>query len=150
MPDETPASLLQSTSNPTIIRPGVTPRQSTGLQFSISLHENDQSKTTKETPPLSSLLSDVRPLLSRPNHQKNDQDHSALEREHRREIYTDRARRTKRRRFNQHLQYSLKPEFSTWRIVFWDNRRQEYTIQGTSLPSQRLVVPPQEITALSR
>ena len=32
---------------------------------------------------------------------------------------------------------------------FWDNRRQEYTIQNTSLPSQRLVVPPQEITALS-
>ena len=34
--------------------------------------------------------------------------------------------------------------------VFWDSKRQEYTIQSTSLPSQRLVVPPQAITALPR
>ena len=42
-----------------------------------------------------------------------------------------------------------KPEFSIWEIVCWDNRRQEYTIQSTSLPSQRLVVPPKATTALS-
>ena len=59
--------------------------------------------------------------------------------------------RTKRPRFNQHLQYCLKPEFCKWEIVFfWDGERQEFTIQSTSLPSQRLVVPPQAITALPR
>ena len=34
--------------------------------------------------------------------------------------------------------------------MVWDSKRQEYTIQSTSLPSQRLVVPPQAITALPR
>ena len=77
----------------------------------ISLPENDQSNTTEELPPFSSLLSDVRPLLSRPNHLKLQPDHSALGRQHRREECTNHARRTKRPRFNQHLQYCLKPEF---------------------------------------
>ena len=35
-------------------------------------------------------------------------------------------------------------------MFFWDSKRQEYTIQNTSLPSQRLVVPPEAITALPR
>ena len=30
---------------------------------------------------------------------------------------------------------------------FWDSKRQDYTIQSTSLPSQRLAIPPQAITA---
>ena len=71
-------------------------------------------------------------------------------RQHRRENYTNRTRRTKRPRFNQHLLYSLKQEFSIRELIFWDSRRQEYTIQSTSLPSQRLVVPPQAITAFPR
>ena len=64
------------------------------------------------------------------------------------EYYTNHARRTRRPRFNQQLQYCLKPEFCKWEIIFWDGKRQEYTIQNTFLPSQRLVVPPQAITAL--
>ena len=123
-PDETPASPLQSTSNPTTIIPGVTPSLSTGLQFSISFSETDQSKTSEELPSFNSLLSDVRPLILRPNHLKFQPDHSALGSQHRRENYINRARRTKRPRSNQHLQYSLKPEFSTWELVFWDSRRQ--------------------------
>ena len=61
---------------------------------------------------------------------------------------TNHARRTRRPRFNQQLQYCLKPEFCKWEIIFWDGKRQEYTIQNTYLSSQRLVVPPQAITAL--
>ena len=34
--------------------------------------------------------------------------------------------------------------------MFWDSQRQEYTIQKTSLPSQRLVVTPLAITTFSR
>ena len=151
-PDETPATPLRSTNNPTkvISKPASSP--STGLQFPISLPKTDQSKTTDELPPFSSLLPDVRPLLSRPNHLKFQPDHSTLGRQHRREYYTNHTRRTKWPRFNQQLQDSLKPKFSTWEIIFWDSWRQEYTIQSTSLPShsQRLVVPPQAITAFSR
>ena len=149
-PDETSASPLLSTSNPTNVIPDAASSTSTGLQFSISLPKTDQSKTTDKLPPFHSLLPDVRPLLSRPNHLKLQPDHSALGHQHRREFYTSHVRRTKRPRFNQHLQYCLKPEFCKWEIIYWDSKRQEYTIQSTSLPSQRLVVPPQEITALPR
>ena len=149
-PDETPASPLQTAHNSTTTAPDVTSCSSTGLQFSVSLPKIDQSKTTEKLPPFHSFLSDVRPLLSRPNHLKLQPDHSALRRQHRREYYTNHTRRTKRPRFNQHLQYSLKQEVSTWEIISWNSRRQEYTIQSTSLPSQRLVVPPQAITAFPR
>ena len=73
-------------------------------------------------------------------------DHPAIGGQHRREYYTHRARRTKRPQFNQHLQYNLVLELFKWEIVSWDSRRQDYTIQNTSLPSQRLVLPPQAIT----
>ena len=149
-PDETPASPLQPTNNPTTIVPDVASSSSTGLQFSISLPITDQSKNTEKLPPFHSLLSDARPVLSRPNHLKLQPDQSALGRQHRRENYTNHTRRTKRPRFDQNLQYSLKREFSKWEIIFWDSRRQDYTIQSTSLPSQRLVVPPQAITAFPR
>ena len=118
-----------------------------GSQLPISSPEVSQSEDTPELP-FSSFVSDVRPLLSRPNQLKLRPDPAVLGRQHRREYYTNHARRTRRPRFNQQLQYCLKPEFCKWEITFWDGRRQEYTIQNTSLPSQRLVVPPQAITAL--
>ena len=149
-PDKTPASPLQTTNNPTTTLPDLASSSSTGLQLSISLPKTDQSKTTEKLPLFHSLLSDVQPLLSRPDHLKLRADHSALGCQHRREYYTNHTRRTKRPRFDQNLQYSLKHEFSTWEIIFCDSRRQEYTIQSTSLPSQRLVVPPQAINAFPR
>ena len=145
--DEPPSLTLLSTSQPPTINPDVTPPTLIGSQFPIS-SEVSQSEDTQELPPFSSFLSDVRLLLSRPNDLKLQPDHSALGRQHRREYYTNHACRTKRPRFNQHLQYCLKPEFCKWEIIFWDGKRQEYTIQSTSLPSQRMVVPPQAITAL--
>ena len=100
LPDEKPTSPLKPTNNPTTTLPDVNSSLLTGLQFSISLPENDQSENTQELPPFNSLLSDVRPLLSRPNHLKFQPNHSILGRQHRREYYTNRARRTKRARFN--------------------------------------------------
>ena len=140
-PDETPASPLQPTNNPTTTVSDVASPHSTGLQFSISLRENNQPKLTDGLPPFSSFLSDVRLLLSRPNCLKLQPDQSVLGRQHRREYYTNHTRKTKRPRFDQKLQYSLKQEFSTWEIMFWDNRRQEYTIQSTSLPSSASTLP---------
>ena len=148
--DEPPSLTLLSTSQPPTIHPDVAPSASTGPQFSISSPEASQPENTQEFPPFSSFLSDVRPLLSRPNHLKLQPDQSALGRQHRRKYYTNHAGRTKRPRFNQHLQYCLKPKFCTWELIFWDGKRQEYTIQSTSFPSKRLVVPPQAITALPR
>ena len=93
--DEMPAPPLPSNSQPPTITADVASSASIGSQFSISLHEPSQSENTQELSPFSSLLSDVRPLLSRPNHFKLQLDHSALGRQHRREYYTNHARRTK-------------------------------------------------------
>ena len=87
----------------------------------MSLPKTDESKTTEKLPPFHSLLSDVRSLLSKPNHLKLQPDPSALGCQHRREYYTNRTRRIKRPRFDQNLQYSLKHEFLTWEIIFWDS-----------------------------
>ena len=146
-PDEPPSLTLLATSQPPTINTDVAPIL-IGSQLPISSPEVNQSEDTSELPPFSSFLSDVRPLLSRPNQLKLRPDSAVLGRQHRREYYTNHARRTRRPRFNQQLQYCLKPEFCKWEIIVWDGKRQEYTIQNTFLPSQRLVVPPQAITAL--
>ena len=61
--------------------------------------------------------------------------HPFLGGQHGREYYTNRAGGTKRHQFNHHLPYNLILEFFQWEIVSWDSRRQDYTIQNTSLPS---------------
>ena len=147
-PDEQPSLTLVSTSPPATINPEFAPSALIGSQLPIPSPEVSQFEDTSELPSFSSLLSDVRPLLSKPNQLKLRPDPAVLGRQHRREYYTNHARRTRRPRFNQQLQYGFKPEFCKWEIIFWDGKRQEYTIQNTYLPSQRLVVPPQTITAL--
>ena len=147
-PDEPPSLTLLTTSQPPTINTDVAPSILPGPQLPISSPEVNQSEDTSELPAFSSFLSDVRPLLSRPNQLKLRPDSTVLGRQHRREYYTNHARRIRRPRFNQQLQYCLKPEFCKWEIIFWDGKRQEYTIQNTFLPSQRLVVPPQAITAI--
>ena len=150
LPDEPPSLTLLQTSQPPTINPDVAPSTSIGSQFSNSSPEASQSEDTQELPSFSSFLSDARPLLSRPNHLKLQPNQSALGRQHRREYYTNHAGRTKRPRFHQLLQYCLKPEFCKGELIFGDGKRQENTIESTSLPSQRLVVQPQAITALPR
>ena len=74
-------------------------------------------------------------------------DRLAIARQHKREYFAQRARAVQKPRFNPHLSYSLKPEYSSWKLIFWDNQQQEFTIQNTLLPTQRLVVPLCAITA---
>ena len=105
-----------------------------GSQLPISPPEVSQSENTSELPPFSSFFSDVQPLLSRPNQLKLRHDRAVLGRQHRREYNTSHARRTRRPRFNQQIQYCLKPEFCKWEIIFWDGKRQEYRIQTPISP----------------
>ena len=51
------------------------------------------------------------------------------------------SNRSGRPRYNPYLHYRPTNAFFSWEIVFWDYKRQEYTIQNTVLSSQRLVVP---------
>ena len=59
----------------------------------------------------------------------------------RKESFLRHCKSVKKHRYNLHLHYQLTSSFASWEIVFWDPTRQEYTIQNTVLPSQRLVVP---------
>ena len=76
-------------------------------------------------------------------------DRLTIVRQHKREHFARLARAVKCPRFNPHLHYRLTPEYSSWKLLFWDSHRQEFTNQNTLLPSQRLVVPLRAITANS-
>ena len=70
--------------------------------------------------------------------------------QHKREHFARLARTVKCARFNLNLNFILRPEYSSWKLLFWDNYRQELTIQNTLVPSHRLVVPLRAITANSQ
>ena len=97
----------------------------------------------------SSSRRNVKPLPLHPKHPRSQPqaDTVALRRQHKREYFASQARAIKRPRFNRHLQYELKPEFSSWKITHWDSSRQEFTLKSTSLPSQQILVPLKAITA---
>ena len=59
----------------------------------------------------------------------------------RKESFLRHCKSVKKLRYNPHLHYQLNTAFFSREIVFWDPTRQEYTIQNTVLPSQRLAVP---------
>ena len=80
---------------------------------------------------------DARVSLSRPNRFLRNQ----ILKQKRREIRCQHPNFVRRPRYNACLHYRLTNAFSSWEIIFWDYKRQEYTIQNTALPSQRLVVP---------
>ena len=97
----------------------------------------------------SSSRRNVKPLPLLPKHPRSQPqvDTVTLRRQHKREYFASQARAIKRPRFNRHLQYELKPEFSSWKITHWDSSRQEFTLKSTSLPSQQILVPLKAITA---
>ena len=81
---------------------------------------------------------DARATLSRPNRcQRNQQ----FLKQKRRESYYRHHKFIRRPRYNTRLPYQLINAFSSWEIVFWDYKRQGYTMQNTAFSSQRLVVP---------
>ena len=87
---------------------------------------------------LGTTTQDARTSLSRPSRFQRKQ--YILNQQKKERIFRN-CKFVKRPRYNPHLHYQLSSAFSSWEIVFWDQARQEYTIQNTALSSQRLVVP---------
>ena len=87
---------------------------------------------------LGTTTQDARASLSRPNRSQRRQHFLTQQKKER--IFRH-CNFVKRPRYNPHFHYQLTNAFSSWEIVFWDQARQEYTIQNTALSSQRLVVP---------
>ena len=48
-------------------------------------------------------------------------DRLTLARQHKKEYFAQLARAVKKPCFNPHLWYSLKPEYSSWKLFFWDS-----------------------------
>ena len=102
-----------------------------------SRKERNQSKQT------------LRSLQRPANKDYNSRDRLTIARQHKSEHFARFARAAKCPRFNFYLHYRLRPEFSSWGLLFWDSQRQEFTIRNTILPFQRLVVPLGAITVNS-
>ena len=100
--------------------------------------EESQSNRSLPSTALGTTTEDARASLSRPNGFQRKQQFFDQQR---RERFFRHCNSVKRPRYNPQLHYQLTKVFSSWEIVFWDHKWQEYTIQNTVLSSQRLVVP---------
>ena len=87
---------------------------------------------------LGTTTQDARAPLSRPSRFQRKQQ---IFNQQRKERFFRHCNSVKRPRYNPHLHYQLTKVFSSWEIVFWDHKKQDYTIQNTVFSSQRLVVP---------
>ena len=54
---------------------------------------------------------------------------------------------TQKPQFHFNLTYKIKENINQWRIVFWDSKRQEFTLENPSLNYQRLSVPLRSLSA---
>ena len=77
---------------------------------------------------LGTSTQDARASLSRPNRFQRKQQ---ILKQKRRECRYRHHNPIKRPRYNTRLHYQLTNAFSSWEIVLWDYKRQEYTIQNT-------------------
>ena len=139
-PDST--STIEASDND----PAVEVSSTTDVQSSA----NDNIEDQQGPPPTYSFPTDCSPVLWRPHEFKDRTETANLVNSHqnRREQVAPKPTAIIRPRINSRPRYSLRPEFNSWEIIFWDNQRKELTIQNTSLPSQRLVVPQQAVTIL--
>ena len=149
---------LQSLTNAPIqiIDQPATPRQESranillpslcGSEAQSAKTQSEESQSNPSSPrrfrsnstALGTTSQDARASLSRPNRFQRKQQ---IFKPQRRERFFRHCNSVKRPRYNPHLHYQLTKVFSSWEIVFWDHKRQEYTIQNTVFSSQRHVVP---------
>ena len=71
----------------------------------------------------------------------------ALEKQKKSEDAAQKYSKTRNPRFHYNLNYTLREDVNQWKIIFWDSRRQEFTIENNVLKNQRLSVPLRAISA---
>ena len=118
--------------------------------FDSQVHPNniqsEESQSTSSSPRRQSsnstaLKASARYVRAAPSRPFRFQSNQQIFTQNWRESYLQSRRLVRWPRFNPHLHYNLTPAFSSWEILFWDFKRQEYTFQNTAVPSQRFVVP---------
>ena len=139
-PDST--STIKASDNDFIVEAPPT----AGVQFLADNSNEEQHKP----PHAHSFPTDGSPVLSHSNHLKHRVEftNSVSSSQHRKEYFALKPTAIIRPWINFRLRYGSKPEIDSWEFIFKDNQRKELTIQNTSLPSQRLVVPLQAVTVL--
>ena len=162
LPNQQPNPLvdkfLQSPSNASVqfIDNPATPRQESrvntllpslcGSKAQSAETQSEESQSNPSSPrrfrsnstALGTTTKDARASLSRPNRFQRKQQ---IFKQQRRERFFRHCNSVKRPRYNPHLHHQLTKVFSSWEIVFWDHKRQEYTIQNTVLSSRDLWYP---------
>ena len=71
----------------------------------------------------------------------------ALEKQNRSEKVVQKYSITSNPRFRYTRNYTLKEDVNQWKIVFWDSKRQDFTIENTALKHQKLSVHLRAISA---
>ena len=71
----------------------------------------------------------------------------ALEKQKKSEEAAQKYQKTRNPRFHYNLNYTLREDVNQWKTIFWDSKRQEFTIENTTLKNQRLSVPLRAISA---
>ena len=129
---------IRLTDNPTV------PQHESRANFvlpslfdSSARSNNTQSAESQSTPPSPRQRPSNSTALIAPTQDAR----VSLSRNKQNERHSHRQKAVRRARFNPYLHYKLTNAFSSWEIVFWDSRRQDYTIRNTALSTQRLVVP---------
>ena len=144
------ANPIQLTTNPTVPQHKSRTNILLPALFDSQAHsDNIQSEESQSPSPsprrqpskskvLTASTQHARASLRRPNRFQTNQH---VSKQKRKESYYHRHKSARRPRYKPYLHYQLTNAISSWEIVFWDSRRQEYAIQNTALSSQRLVVP---------
>ena len=111
---------------------------------------HDSNEDQQELPPAYSFPTDCSPLPSRPNqfNHRGETADSVHSHQHCNDSLASKPTAIIRPRIKTRLRFSLKPEFSSWKIIFWDNQRIELSIQNTVLSTQCITVSQEAVTAL--
>ena len=115
-------------NNATTQIPAVASLFSIVLQFLILYPEYDNVVTTQESSQLNPLQQKVRRLLSRTIQFKVRPYYTTRKRQHSREQYLASTRTIEQHRFNQRIQFTLKPVSASLETIFCVSRRQVFTI----------------------
>ena len=110
---------------------------------SVQFLADNSTEDQHELPLAHSFPNDCSRLHSHPNQFKHRAvtANSVHSLQHSNDSFASKPTAIIRPRINSRLRYGLKPEFNSWEVIFWDNQRNDVTIQNTVLTTQCITFP---------
>ena len=134
---------------PNLVSPLLSPSDLSFLSSPQQPLPVDNNPTPANTPP-TATNPPIPPIPIGRIYKKKKQQFSikqCLEKQKKSEEASTKYSYTRNPHYQLNLNYNLKLEYNQWRIVFWDQSRQEFTLENPSLNYQRLTVPLRAISA---